>query len=73
MDDIDQAQGYNQDFQDFALELQKQSRELDNYTGDYCLDCGEEIPEERRQAMPGCCRCISCQEEHEMLSHWRPA
>ena len=24
-----------------------------------CVDCGEEIPEPRRQAMPGVTRCIS--------------
>jgi phage/conjugal plasmid C-4 type zinc finger TraR family protein len=26
-----------------------------------CLDCGEEIPEARRAAVPGCLRCITCQ------------
>jgi phage/conjugal plasmid C-4 type zinc finger TraR family protein len=28
-----------------------------------CEDCDEEIPEARRQAMPGVRRCIRCQEE----------
>lgn len=27
-----------------------------------CIDCGEEIPEKRRNAIKGCMRCISCQE-----------
>ena len=27
-----------------------------------CIDCGEPIPEARRQAMPGVTRCVSCQE-----------
>lgn len=69
MDEIDQAQGLNEDFQAFALELQQNSREPANYTGTDCLDCGEEIPLKRRQAMPGCRRCIDCQ---TTLENWRP-
>lgn len=30
-----------------------------------CLECGKSIPEERRQAMPGCRFCVGCQEELE--------
>lgn len=30
-----------------------------------CIDCGEPIPEERRQAAPGCQCCIFCQSERE--------
>ena len=26
-----------------------------------CIDCGDEIPEKRRKAIPGCPRCINCQ------------
>lgn len=29
----------------------------------YCEECGEEIPEARRQAVPGVRLCIHCQEE----------
>ena len=29
----------------------------------YCEECGEEIPEARRQAVPGVRLCIRCQEE----------
>lgn len=69
MDEADQAQRYNEDFQAYVLERQKHSREPGNYTGTTCLDCDEEIPEKRRQAMPGCRRCIECQTLHE---NWRP-
>jgi phage/conjugal plasmid C-4 type zinc finger TraR family protein len=31
----------------------------------YCAGCGEEIPEPRRKAMPGCIYCISCQQIEE--------
>lgn len=30
-----------------------------------CEDCGEEIPEKRRQAVPGCTRCVACQLQAE--------
>ena len=30
-----------------------------------CIDCGEDIPRVRREAVPGCTRCVSCQQEAE--------
>jgi len=30
-----------------------------------CIDCEEEIPEARREAVPGCTRCVECQEGAE--------
>lgn len=27
-----------------------------------CEDCGDAIPEQRREAVPGCTRCTACQE-----------
>ncbi|MDN0081608.1 TraR/DksA family transcriptional regulator [Crenobacter sp. SG2305] len=27
----------------------------------HCQDCGDDIPEARRRAAPGCTRCITCQ------------
>lgn len=30
-----------------------------------CHDCGEEIPEDRRKAQPGCKFCIFCQQFHD--------
>ena len=26
-----------------------------------CVECGEDIPEARRRALPGVCTCVSCQ------------
>lgn len=26
-----------------------------------CVDCDDKIPEARREAWPGCTRCVSCQ------------
>jgi phage/conjugal plasmid C-4 type zinc finger TraR family protein len=33
----------------------------------WCEECGERIPEPRREAMPGCRLCVPCREaqEHE--------
>ena len=30
-----------------------------------CEDCGDEIPHKRRIAVPGCTRCLECQQEFE--------
>lgn len=30
-----------------------------------CIDCDEPIPEGRRQAIAGCKRCTSCQQDHD--------
>lgn len=27
----------------------------------FCVVCGEEIPQVRRAAVPGCIRCVTCQ------------
>ncbi|SAX24010.1 TraR/DksA family transcriptional regulator [Klebsiella quasipneumoniae] len=31
----------------------------------HCRDCGEEIPERRRELVAGCQRCADCQEKFE--------
>lgn len=46
--------------------LAKQRDRTSTGTGlTHCEDCGDAIPEARRQAVPGCTRCIICQEYHE--------
>jgi phage/conjugal plasmid C-4 type zinc finger TraR family protein len=30
-----------------------------------CLDCDQEIPAERRRALPSAVRCVACQEHQE--------
>ncbi|MFZ6687522.1 TraR/DksA family transcriptional regulator [Undibacterium sp. SXout11W] len=32
----------------------------------FCDDCGIDIPLKRRQAMPGCQRCVTCQQRKEL-------
>ena len=38
------------------------------YTGEsaiYCCECGEQIPEKRRQLIKGCQLCVNCQQLKE--------
>ncbi|HCH7901628.1 TPA: TraR/DksA C4-type zinc finger protein [Klebsiella oxytoca] len=37
----------------------------------HCRDCGEEIPEQRRELVAGCQRCADCQEEEELRGKHR--
>ena len=30
----------------------------------YCIECGTQIPEKRKAAIPGCKRCVSCEEDY---------
>jgi phage/conjugal plasmid C-4 type zinc finger TraR family protein len=69
MDEIDQAQGHNEDFQAYVLEQHRRAGASRPYTGTTCQDCEDEIPLKRRQAVPGCRRCIDCQ---TLLENWRP-
>jgi len=34
----------------------------------FCLTCGEEIPEQRRRALPGVSLCVTCKEISELKS-----
>ena len=31
----------------------------------HCAECGEDIPERRRQAIPGVRLCVDCQQQHD--------
>ncbi|MGV4026339.1 TraR/DksA C4-type zinc finger protein [Citrobacter freundii] len=32
----------------------------------HCVECGDNLPEARRKAYPGCTMCVSCQGEMEL-------
>lgn len=34
----------------------------------FCLSCGEEIPEQRRRALPGVSLCVTCKQISELKS-----
>lgn len=60
IDDVDRDQAFNEQY---LQTLIAQSRERQSSTPSqyYCLDCGESIPEKRRQLIPGVRLCIHCQ------------
>jgi phage/conjugal plasmid C-4 type zinc finger TraR family protein len=67
-DDIDIAQGINEQLQADALAdhfRRQPSAVITSRT--HCLDCGYKIPLQRRLAVNGCRRCVSCQ---EILENW---
>lgn len=35
-------------------------------SAEWCEGCGEAIPHARRVAVPGCQRCVDCQQVHEV-------
>lgn len=35
-------------------------------SAEHCDDCGSSIPEERREAVRGCVRCVECQTLEEL-------
>lgn len=40
-------------------------------SAEHCAECGEDIPDPRRAAVPGCQTCSSCQEEIELKNKQR--
>ncbi len=68
MDDIDRAQELNELHLDIALSAQRAVVVASTTSGvslAECLDCGGEISAARQDAVPGCTRCVSCQEKFE--------
>jgi phage/conjugal plasmid C-4 type zinc finger TraR family protein len=61
------------DIADFANDLMEKDRAQAVATvarpvgrsAHFCMDCDDRIPEARRQAYPGCQRCVECQSDVE--------
>jgi len=69
MDDIDRAQQLEQSHRERSIKNARIAEgHQQNKIGDriFCIDCDTEIPDERLEASPHACRCISCQESHEL-------
>ena len=64
MDEIDMAQARDQEFRDTVLAAHK-AKIITSPGSDTCLDCGDDIPEARRKAVPSAIRCAFCQSEGE--------
>ncbi|KQC03137.1 MAG: hypothetical protein APR55_07065 [Methanolinea sp. SDB] len=61
MDDCDCAAELSEIYLANALAKQRAKTQAGGISRSECIDCGEEIPEDRRLAAPGCERCVRCQ------------
>ena len=66
-DVIDHACGLETQFTEVALanQLARSQRATQQKSAQECGECGDQIPEERRQKVPGCKYCTQCQELDE--------
>lgn len=61
MDEADLAQRSEQMYLRLAMDdFRLRQSKISNQKSTICAECGEEIPEARRKAMPGCRLCIVC-------------
>ena len=68
-DIIDSAEEIEELQRNFALSKHRRTGNL--VSAEFCEECGEDIPEPRRAAVPGCQTCASCQEEIELRNKQR--
>ncbi|AVG15371.1 conjugal transfer protein TraR [Chromobacterium vaccinii] len=61
MDEFDRAQELEAFHLEASLAAQTAASRPLGASLAQCDDCGEPIPEARRQAVPGCTLCIDCQ------------
>lgn len=63
-DVIDDACGTEAKFTQVALAAQlKRSRQTATQKSEqFCVECGDAIPEKRQQLVPGCQHCTECQQ-----------
>lgn len=66
---IDAAQEYEERIRAAGIEACRINYNAVSAT--HCCDCGEEISEQRREAVAGCQRCADCQEEEELRGKHR--
>ncbi len=60
----DDSQAFALGFQAGALAHHRATQPYRDGSGT-CVDCGESIPSERRDAVPDAIRCAACQEDFE--------
>lgn len=65
MDIADLADRYIEDHVLSALHRMRKKRLSNTAAAHHCDECGAEIPQARRQAVPGCTLCVSCADVHE--------
>jgi len=66
---IDQASALEEMMREHAIQAHRIHRDAVSAT--HCVECGEELPEARRKAYPGCTMCVDCQGEMELRNKQR--
>lgn len=66
-DVIDDASSVEAKFTEMALTRQraKTSQKPQRESATHCIECGDSIPQIRREAIPGCLYCVMCQQSKE--------
>lgn len=64
-DIFDRAQELEQLQRDTAI-ADARSHAPHGHSEEFCEECGERIPDARREAIPGCTRCVDCQQDLEL-------
>ncbi|WP_375750946.1 TraR/DksA C4-type zinc finger protein [Vibrio sp. HN007] len=61
---LDHASGIETQFTEVALatQLERARQAATKESEEFCLNCGAEIPQKRREYVPGCKHCVECQE-----------
>lgn len=66
---IDQASALEEMMREQAIAAHRLNRNA--VSAEHCAECGEDIPEPRRAAVPGCQTCAECQGVIELRSKQR--
>lgn len=67
-DDIDMAYELQELHLQKALQEQHKRQNFGGESEEFCVECDDEIPEKRREMLPGVQRCVGCQELLEVKS-----
>lgn len=70
MDDLDRAQEESNNQLSNTLSRLEHRRKLERAipSAENCMECGNEIPKARQEAMLGCQLCIYCAEKFEIIN-----
>ncbi|EDW1420437.1 TraR/DksA family transcriptional regulator [Salmonella enterica subsp. enterica] len=60
---IDQASALEETMRDHAIQAHRLNHSAVSAT--HRVECGDNLPEARRKAYPGCTMCVSCQDDAE--------
>ncbi|VFQ44390.1 TraR/DksA C4-type zinc finger protein [Desulfoluna butyratoxydans] len=66
MDDLDRAQSLEIHARQHAIaSIRQAATDTGRPSARFCVICEEEIPEKRRQCIPGVQLCVDCQQDQE--------